>query len=196
MRATLLALTVGLLSLAGVSNLQAQTQVAVVDMGAVFNAHPEFKQRVDALKAEVERFDAVQKQEREKLVAEAQGLQGQDAASPAFRQSESNLANRSANLDVQKRLMAKEFAQKEAQIYYDVYRDVSAKVRAFSEQNQLSMVIHFNSKEMDNTDPTTIMGRMNSNVIYHRGNANITSTIIQLCGGRQESGNASGFPQK
>lgn len=184
MRAKLLALVIGLFLLTSASFLQAQTKVAVLDMGAVFDAHPTFKQKVEALKAEVTQYEQSHQAQRESLVEDAKRLQGMDAANPLYREDESRIANMTAELEVQKRLKAKEFAQKEAAIYFEIYRDVSSRVKNYCEQKGIGTVVHFNSKEMTIKDPSTIMARMNSNVIFYRPMANITDDVIQLCGGQ------------
>lgn len=188
MRAKVLALLIGLFCLANVAALQAQTRVVVLDMGAVFDAHPDFQGRVEALKAEIKAFDDGQKMQRDTLMEEARRLQtaGLDASNPQFRTSEASIASRTANLEVEKRLKVKEFAQKEAAIYYEVYRDVAGRVNNYCKENEIEMVIHFNSKEMTAENPASIMARMNSNVVYYRPQVNITPQIVQLCGGNSQ----------
>lgn len=192
MRAKLLAAVLSLSTLAlfcavSAPVAHAQSNVAVLDMGVVFDAHPQFRDKVNALKAEVQSFDEQQKAERDSLVEMAKVLRSGDANSVDYRQRESELASRSANLEVQKRLKSKEFAQKEAAIYYAVYVDVSNKVQQYCNQNGIPMVVHFNSKQMNEKDPASILSRMNSNVIYHRPQANITQAIVQMCGGTAQT---------
>lgn len=55
--AGLLILAVFSTVLMNVSTTQAQITVAVIDMGAVFEAHPSFINRLEALKVEIRQFD-------------------------------------------------------------------------------------------------------------------------------------------
>jgi len=150
-------------------------------MGAVFESHPLFVTQLEGLKQEIRQFDEDQTRQREALSAKFQLLRGQDPNSDAFRQGEAEIASQSANLDVQKRLRSKEFAQKEAKIYYQIYTDVSSKVAAYCQHNGISTVIHYNSRPMDLQNPATIMERMGSNVVYARPDWEITQTIKDLC---------------
>ena len=159
----------------------AQVSLVAIDMGAVFESHPLFVTQLEGLKQEIRQFEEDQTRQREALSAKFQLLRGQDANSEAYRQGEAEIASQSANLDVQKRLRAKEFAQKEAKIYYQIYTDVSSKVANYCQHHGISTVIHYNSRPMDLQNPQTIMERMGSNVVYARPDWEITQTIKDLC---------------
>lgn len=182
--AGLMTLALSCSMLLNVASADAQIKVAVIDMGMVFESHPNFTSRLEALKGEILQFDQQQQQQREALVAKLKILRQQDPNSDAYRTDETDIANQTANLDVQKRLKAKEFAQKEAAIYYEVYQDVTGIVKQYCDHYQIPMVVHFNSKPMQADEPGTIMERMNSNVIYNRPDWNITHSIIEMCGGK------------
>jgi Skp family chaperone for outer membrane proteins len=158
-----------------------QTSIVAIDMGAVFESHPLFVSQLEALKQEIRQFDEDQNRQREALQAKFQSLRGQDASSEIFRQTEADIASQVANLDVQKRLRSKEYAQKEAKIYFEIYTDVSAKVTAYCQHHGLATVIHYNSRPMDLNNPGTIMERIGSNVVYARPDWEITAAIKQLC---------------
>ncbi len=176
--------------LSSVSTTQAQIKVAVIDMGAVFEAHPSFINRLEALKVEIRQFDENQTVQREALVGKLKEIRGMSPSSDLFRQGESEIANQTANLDVQKRLKARDFSQKEASIYYEVYQDVTAKVVQYANHYGIPTVVHFNSKPMTTDNPSSIMDRMNSNVVYSRPDWNITDSIIQMCGGQAKTASA------
>jgi hypothetical protein len=151
-------------------------------MGAVFESHPLFLTQLEVLKQEIRQFEEDQNRQREALAAKFQVLRGQDPGTEAYRQGEAEIANQTANLDVQKKLRAKEFAQKEAKIYFDIYTDVSVQVANYCQHHGITTVIHYNSRPMDLENPATIMERMGSNVVYARPDWEITAAIKQLCG--------------
>lgn len=158
-----------------------QASLVAIDMGAVFESHPLFVTQLEGLKQEIRQFEEDQTRQREALNAKFQLLRGGDSNSEDFRQGEAEIASQSANLEVQKRLRAKEFAQKEAKLYYEIYTDVSSKVAAYCQHHGISAVIHYNSRPMDLQNPATIMERMGSNVVYARPDWEITQAIKDLC---------------
>lgn len=160
---------------------QAQSSLVAIDMGAVFESHPLFVTQLESLKQEIRQFEEDQTRQREALSAKFQLLRGQDPNSEAYREGEAEIASQAANLDVQKRLRAKEFAQKEAKIYYQIYTDVSGKVASYCQHHGISTVMHYNSRPMDLQNPATIMERMGSNVVYARPDWEITQAIKDLC---------------
>ncbi|MBL8890468.1 MAG: OmpH family outer membrane protein [Planctomycetaceae bacterium] len=169
-----------------------QTPIVAIDMGAVFESHPLFVSQLEALKQELRQFEEDQNRQREALQAKFQTLRGQDPSSEVYRQTEAEVASQSANLDVQKRLRSKEFAQREAKIYFEIYTDVSAKVSSYCQHHGIATVIHYNSRPMDLNNPATIMDRIGSNVVHARPDWEITAAIKQLCAApAQAAGNTS-----
>jgi Skp family chaperone for outer membrane proteins len=177
----------------GPGAVTAQVSIAAIDMGAVFEAHPLFLNQLEVLKQEIRQFEEEQNRQREGLQAKFQLLRGQDPGSEAYRQGEAEIANQTASLDVQKKLRAKEFAQKEAKIYFDIYTDVSVHVASYCQHHGVSAVIHYNSRPMDLDNPATIMERMGSNVVYARPDWEITAAVKQLCGSKAAAA-AGGAP--
>jgi Skp family chaperone for outer membrane proteins len=168
-------------------NVWAQVSVAVIDMGAVFESHPMFLSQLESLKQEIREFEAQQQAQREGLSAKFQLLRGQDPSSEAYRTGEAEIASQTANLDVQKRLRSKEFAQKEAKIYFEIYTDVTAKINAYCQHYGIETVVHYNSRPMDVSNPATIMERIGSNVVFARPEREITEAIKLQCGGQQQA---------
>lgn len=158
-----------------------QASLVAIDMGAVFESHPLFVTQLEGLKQEIRQFEEDQTRQREALNGKFQLLRGTDPNGEEYRQGEAEIASQAANLDVQKRLRGKEFAQKEAKIYYEIYTDVSSKVAAYCQHHGISTVIHYNSRPMDLQNPATIMERMGSNVVYARPDWEITQAIKDLC---------------
>jgi Skp family chaperone for outer membrane proteins len=171
-----------LMAMGSISATMGQVSIVAVDMGAVFESHPLFVSQLESLKQEIRQFEEDQNRQREALQAKYQTLRGQDASSENFRQTEADVASQVANLDVQKRLRSKEYAQKEAKIYFDIYTDVSSKVTAYCQHHGISTVVHYNSRPMDLNNPTTIMDRIGSNVVYARPDWEITAAIKEMCG--------------
>lgn len=169
-----------------------QTPIVAIDMGAVFESHPLFVSQLEALKQELRQFEEDQNRQREALQAKFQTLRGQDPSSEVYRQTEADVASQSANLEVQKRLRSKEFAQREAKIYFEIYTDVAAIVSSYCQQNGIATVIHYNSRPVDLNNPATIMDRIGSNVVYARPDWEITASIKQLCAApAQAAGNTN-----
>lgn len=167
-----------------------QINVAVVDLGTVFETHPSFVSSMDQLKAEMSKYEQDHRKQQESMVTEFKQLRQMNSNSDEYRAKEIQLSRSSANLDIQKKLKAREFMQKEASIYYSTYNDVRVKINNFCKQNTIALVVHYNSAKMDLNNPKSIMSRINSNVIFARkvgGNIDITQTVQQMCGAKISS---------
>ncbi len=163
-----------------VNSANAQTKVAVVDIGLVFKSHPSFSQQLESLKAEADRFKEETRQMQAKLMEKAGVLKNYQPDSPEFRQAETELAKESAALEVQQRGKLRMLMEREAQLHYDTYSQIKQAIASHCEQRAIQLVIRHDSAAMDPSQPGTIMQKVNSKVVFHRPNNEITQQIVSL----------------
>jgi hypothetical protein len=78
-------------------------------------------------------------------------------------------------LDSNKR--QKDFMEREAKVYFNVYREVEAAVADFSARNRIGLVLRYSAEDMDPTKRDSIMQGINRIVIY-QNRLNITDIIL------------------
>ena len=170
-------------------DLQAQTKVALVDIGMVFKSHPQFSAELANLKSQADQFKAESQQLQQQLMQKAEVLNQFEKESNEYRDEEARLAKESATMEVDQRAKMRDLLKREAQLHFDTYVEISNTISKFSEEYGIQLVLRFNSDEMNPKDPRTIMQRVNGGVVFHSNAANITNDIVQRIAqtGRQAS---------
>ncbi len=159
--------------------VQAQTKVALCDVGMIFKNHPEFSQKLAALKLEADQFKANATNIQQQLMQKAEVLQQYEPGSAEFNQAETKLAQESAAIEVEQRDAMRKLMQREAQLHYDTYDEVTKIISDYCQEQGIQLVLRFNSEDEGADNPQAIMQKVNGNVVYHRNQNNITATIIQ-----------------
>lgn len=172
---------VGLMVLAiNVNSSNAQTKVAVVDIGLIFKNHPSFSRELESLKAEADGFKEETRQLQAKLIEKAGVLKNYQPDSPEFRQAETDLATESAALEVQQRSKLRGLMEREAVLHHDTYMQIKAAISRYCEERAIQLVIRHDSAKMDPAQPGTIMQKVNSKIVFHRPDNEITQQIVAM----------------
>ncbi len=153
-------------------------RVAVLDLKRVFDENARFKQKLGAVKEEVEAFENQIKREQEALKQAAEGLALLKPGSIDFKTKERELAEWDSKLRVQMQLKRKEVLEKEAQLYLDTYEEIQTAVRTLADHYGISLVLRFDSASSDANNRQDIMRKINENVVYQK-NLDLTSAVIQ-----------------
>ena len=104
---------------------QAQQDICVVDIAEVFKNHNGFNQQLELLKQEAETFKFELQQRAQELQSKSEQLKTFEPGSPEYKHLESELAQSSANLEVDRRSKTREFVSREARMHFDTYVQVS-----------------------------------------------------------------------
>lgn len=154
------------------------TNVAVIDVAKVFDNHTRFKQRMEDIKRDIEAFEAQVRQEQTRLTKLRDELQTLKPGTDRYKQIEKQLADSTADVQVNMQLKRKEFLEEEAKVYYNAYQEVLTVVGQFAERNGIGLVLRFNGTEMDPTKRDSVLQGVNRAVVFQR-NLNITDYIIE-----------------
>jgi Skp family chaperone for outer membrane proteins len=160
------------------SAANAQTKVALVDIGQVFKSHPVFAQQLDGLKKEAEQFKVSTQQLQQQLMSKAEVLKSYEPSSAEFRNAETELAKESAAMEVQQRDKMRVLMEREAKLHYDTYMEIKQLISMYCEQTGTKLVLRFNNIEMKPGDAASIMQRVNENIVYNRPGNDITTQIV------------------
>lgn len=157
----------------------AQSNVALVDVGKVFEAHPQFTQELQRLKAEAEQFKAKSVQLREQMMAKSERLKMLTPGSEEFKAGETDLAQELARLEVEQRDAMRKLMQREAQLHFNTYQQVKQLINRFSSSKGIRLVLRHAEQELDIDNPNSIMQHVNGNIVYYSPDRDITAAIIQ-----------------
>lgn len=164
-------------------SIQAQTRVAIVDVGRIFKSHPEFTQQLELLKKQADDFKASSIQAQQDLVQKAEGLKQFKPGTPDYQSLESQLAQASAAMEVNQRVRVEELMLAEAKLHFDTYNQVNNLIGTYCDSQGIQLVLRYNSDEMNPKDPASVMQRVNGSVIYNKPSTDITDVVIRQLGG-------------
>ena len=157
--------------------IPAGTRVAVIDINFIFKNHPRFKQTMDSIKTDIDAFEVYLHEERNKVTAKMEQLQGLPTGSPQYRQLEEQIAKTHTSLGLETGRKRKKILEREAKVYYNSYKDIENRVAKFADQYGIGLVLRFNSEPMDATKRESVLQGINRAVVFQRS-LNITQAII------------------
>jgi outer membrane protein len=171
---------------------QAQQQfaggVAIIDLSYIFKNHERFKAMTEAMRADVLHAEEVLKRSRTDIEALTKRLTdlGNELRkdSPEYKQLDADLTRKKIDLSTQVSQQKKEFLEKEAKIYYNVYSEVIDEVKFFAERNRISIVLRFNGDPITDSDPQEILKQLNKQVVYYNQAVDITPHILKAINDR------------
>ena len=166
-----------LLALATAAN--AQTKVALVDIGLVFKNHQSFSAALAELRSQADTFKAESQQLQQQLMRKADQLNQYEKESIEFQDLEAKLAKESASLEVDQRSKMRGLLKQEALLHFETYVEVSNFISDYCQEYGIQLVLRFNGEKMDSKSPSSIMQRVNGGVVYNSQAADITKPIIQ-----------------
>jgi Skp family chaperone for outer membrane proteins len=153
--------------------------IALLDVSYIFEKHPRFRQMMEQMKTDVERAEVAVKAERQAIQKLIDGLD-QYKGSARYKQMEEEVTTRQGNLAVQIQLQKKEFLQREAKIYHNVYKEIQDEVDHYCAANGIDMVLRFNGDPVDADTPQSVLAYINRPVVWYNNNRDITPVILDI----------------
>lgn len=167
-----------------VANVQAQQKsgpsVAVVDVAKVFKNHAGFKQKLDAMKEELKTFQSTTTNQLKALQERARQLSNQfKPGTAAYKRAEADIATSESDIRVKAKLKQKELLEREARLYYDTYQEIRGIISQLATHYGISMVLRFDSEEIDPQDLSKMQGVLNRFVIVAQPNVDLTGAVLR-----------------
>jgi Skp family chaperone for outer membrane proteins len=157
-----------------------RSPVAVVDISRIFKENQRFRAMLDQMRKDVEGAEAALRKEGEELRGLANQLKQYQPGTADYRRTEEAVATRNAQLQLKKNFQQKEFMEREAKIYFDVYSQVEQEVAYVAQRYGFEMVLRFNDVEMDNPgDRQKILQAVNKAVVFHHPLLDITQPVLE-----------------
>ncbi|MEI6506056.1 MAG: OmpH family outer membrane protein, partial [Planctomycetota bacterium] len=106
--------------------------VAVIDVGYVFKNHTRFKTAMDKMKDEVLAAENSLKGERDRINGLMEQLKGFNVGTPEYKKLEAEVAKAQGDFSVNAQLQKKDFMDREAKVYLQVYTEIEQAVSQFA----------------------------------------------------------------
>lgn len=162
------------------------TYVAIVDLRAVFDSHPQFTGQLQGLKQEAEALQSQVMRQKQELA------RGMESASLTFKpgttefsEQEKQYSVQMAQLEADARSRMRDLMMRESKLHFQVLREVNKAVSDYCVEKGIRIVLRFNrASQVDANNPESVMEWVNGTVVYHRPERDITDIVIQRMGGR------------
>ena len=155
--------------------------VAVLDVARVFKENPQFDSAMKAIRQEADGLKSQITQQQEAIKAEAQQLGQYEAGSAERNQLEATLEQKQTALRTQARQAEADLLNREAGVYFTTYEKMQSVVGEIASQHGISLVLRFDSQEVDPTNRAEVIKGVNRPVVYHR-RLDLTNLVIQTMG--------------
>jgi Skp family chaperone for outer membrane proteins len=155
------------------------TNVAVIDVQYIFKNHLRFQQEIEFIKKDIDGFKAWATQQQQAMQTEAKKLEQFNPGTKEYKTVEENVARMRIENQLESAKRQKDFLEREAKIYYNIYQEVERAVADFAARNRIRLVLRYSNDEMDPTKRETIMQGINRLVIY-QDRLNITDMILDM----------------
>ncbi len=172
----------------------AAPSVAVVDLNKIFKEHAKFQSMKEDMKRDVDQAENEVKLMRDEIQKLAQQLEDRKPGSPDYKELESQLASRQAQLQAKVQLLKKDFMLQEAKIYHQIYREVNDEIRSYADRMGITMVLRISDDPIDENDPQAVLEELKKSVVHHHPSVNITPVILSVINRRY--GAAPAQPQQ
>jgi protease-4 len=154
--------------------------IALLDVGALLKADPDFKKAEEDLKADVARAEIDLKNELARLQVEGGEVERLPADSAQRSGRQSLLVRRKAELQARLQGLRDQFAQRESKVYSKYFQKIRSVVGPYAKAHKLLIVINFSS-ELDNPiKPTDVARQVVQPIVWHAEGIDITPAIAKL----------------
>ena len=157
---------------------QAGGAVALVDVNYIFKRHARFKSQMEEMKADVDRTQTEWKRLAELINKDAERLNDFKPGTPDYKAAEEELVKRRAELQAKVAMQKKEFLQREAKIYYNVYTEIMQEVQYYCQANNVGLVLSFNGDKINPESPDDVLRGINRPVVNYNPDLDITPMIL------------------
>jgi Skp family chaperone for outer membrane proteins len=127
----------------------------------------------------MESADAQLKADRDTVANKEKMREQFNAGSPEFKQVDEEIARLKAEFQLKAGKIRRDFMEREAQVYYNTYMEVSNAVQYYAQQHNIGMVLKFNGDSIDPNNREDILRAINKPVVF-QNNVDITPDVLAL----------------
>ncbi|MDG1874707.1 MAG: OmpH family outer membrane protein [Mariniblastus sp.] len=152
--------------------------VAILDVAKVFKENLEFTAQMQSIKAEAERLKVDITAEQDAIKGRAQQVTQYEVGTAERNKFEGDLEIQQAALRTKARQAEAGLLNREARIYYATYQKMQGIVSSVATQNNISLVLRFDSQDIDQTKRDEVIKGVNRAVVYHN-RLDLTSMVTK-----------------
>ena len=162
--------------------------VAVIDVGYVFKNHARFKAAMDKMKDEVMAAENGLKSERDRINGLMEQIKGFNVGTPEYKKLEAEIAKAQGDFNVNAQLQKKDFMDREAKVYLQVYTEIEKAVEQFAREHRIAVVHRFDGEPVDNSDRNQILRGITKPIVYLEPGIDITPDVLKMLNGPAVAG--------
>lgn len=162
--------------------------VAVIDVGYIFKNHAGFKSAMDRMKDEVMAAENGLKSERDRINGLMEQIKGFNVGTPEYKKLEAEIAKAQGDFNVNAQLQKKDFMEREAKVYLQVYGQIEKAVEQFAREHRIAVVHRFDGEPVDNSDRNQILRGITKPIVYLEPGIDITPDILKMLNGPAVAG--------
>jgi len=166
--------------------------VAVIDVGYVFKNHARFKVAMDKMKDEVMAAENGLKSERDRINSVMEQIKGFNVGTPEYKKLESEIAKAQGDFNVNAQLQKKDFMEREAKVYLQVYTEIEKAVEQFAREHRIAIVHRFDGEPVETGDRNQILRGITKPIVYLEPGIDITPDILKMLNGSAVAAGAAG----
>ena len=170
------------------------THVAVIDVGYIFKNHARFKAAMDKMKDEVMQAENGLKAERDRINGLMEQLKGFNVGTTEFRKLEAEVAKAQGDFNVNAQLAKKDFMEREAKVYLQVYTEIERAVSQFAREHSIAIVHRFDGDPVDSADRNRILGNITKAIVYYDPQIDITPDVLKMLNAAPVAGQPQAQP--
>ena len=156
------------------------SHVAVIDVGYVFKNHVRFKAAMDRMKNEVMAAENLLKAERDRINGMMEQIKGYNVGTPEYKKLEADIAKAQGDFNVNAQLQKKDFMDREAKVYLQVYTEVEKAVEQFAREHRIAIVHRFDGEPLDSSDRNQILRGITKPIVYLESGIDITPDVLKM----------------
>ena len=154
--------------------------VAVCDVGYIFKNHNRFKVAMDKMKDEVMAAENTLKTERDRITGMMEQIKSYGVGTPDYKKLEAEIAKAQGDFNVTAQLQKKDFMDREAKVYLQVYTEVEKAVEAFVRQHGIAIVHRIDGDPIDGSDRNQILRGITKPIVYVEPGVDITGDVLKM----------------
>lgn len=153
-------------------------KVGLIDMAHVFKNYKKFEALREDLKQEIGESEEKAKAMQGELQQMQVNMKTLQEGSKEYAKAEQEIVKKAAEFEAFRRTASRDFLKKESQIYLQVYNETSEAVKKYADFYKYTLVIRFTREDLDTENPQNLLQGMNRQVVYHRGEDDITVSVL------------------
>lgn len=176
-------LLVAIVAVASLGSQSVQAQggqgvVAILDVALVFEQNLDFKNKMEGIRNDAEGLKTEITRRQELIKQEAQGLGKFEVGSANRMTLEGTLKLKQTKLQTFAQQKESLLLNREARVYYETYRRMQGTVESLAAANNISLVLRFESGEINPDNRPEVIKGVNRSVVYHRSaGVDLTSLV-------------------